>query len=699
MPDLLLELFSEEIPARMQAKAADDLRRMVTDKLVAEGLVYEGAKAFATPRRLALTVHGIPARQPDLKTERRGPKIGAPDAAVQGFLKATGLKSLDEAKIQRDPKGDFYIGLIEKPGRDAIDVLAEILPVIIRTFPWPKSMRWGARSGKPGSLNWVRPLHTITATFGLETEEPDVVKFEVDGIEAGQTTYGHRFMAPAAISVRRFEDYEAKLKAAKVILDPQARKDIIFADAKELTFAQGFELVEDQVLLDEVSGLVEWPVVMMGSFEAEYLAIPDEVIRATIRNNQKCFVVKDPKTGKLTNKFVLTANIEATDGGKVIVSGNERVIRPRLSDAKFFYETDLKTKLEDRLPKFEQIVFQEKLGTQAARIKRIELLAAEIAPLVGADVAKATRAAHLAKADLLTEVVGEFPEVQGLMGKYYALAQGEDASVAAACEEHYKPQGPADRVPTDPVSVAVALADKIDTLVGFWAIDEKPTGSKDPYALRRAALGVIRLIAENALRLSLMKVAASALAGLSVKPADAQKLPIDLLAFFADRLKVQLREQGARHDLVDAVFALGGQDDLLMIVRRVEALGKFLESDDGRNLLAGTKRAGNILSIEEKKDKRTFDGAPDAALYGLAEEKALAKAIGEVKTEASAAVAKEDFAAAMSAMAKLRPPVDAFFEKVRVNDDDAKVRENRLKLLNEIRSATRAVADFSKIQD
>ncbi|QQO13386.1 glycine--tRNA ligase subunit beta [Bradyrhizobium diazoefficiens] len=699
MPDLLLELFSEEIPARMQAKAADDLRRMVTDKLVAEGLVYEGAKAFATPRRLALTVHGIPARQPDLKTERRGPKIGAPDAAVQGFLKATGLKSLEEAKIQRDPKGDFYIGLIEKPGRDAIEVLAEILPVIIRTFPWPKSMRWGARSGKPGSLSWVRPLHAITATFGMETEEPDVVKFEVDGIEAGQTTYGHRFMAPAAISVRRFEDYEAKLKAAKVILDPQTRKDIIFADAKELTFAQGFELVEDQVLLDEVSGLVEWPVVMMGSFEEEYLAIPDEVIRATIRNNQKCFVVRDPKTGKLTNKFVLTANIEAADGGKVIVSGNERVIRPRLSDAKFFYETDLKTKLEDRLPKFEQIVFHEKLGTQAERIKRIERLAAEIAPLVGADVAKATRAAHLAKADLLTEVVGEFPEVQGLMGKYYALAQGEDASVAAACEEHYKPQGPTDRVPTDPISVAVALADKIDTLVGFWAIDEKPTGSKDPYALRRSALGVIRLIAENALRLSLMNVAGSALTGLSVKPADMKKLPNDLLAFFADRLKVQLREQGARHDLVDAVFALGGQDDLLMIVRRVEALGKFLESDDGKNLLAGTKRAGNILSIEEKKDKRTFDGAPDAALYSLVEEKALAKAIGEVKTEASAAVAKEDFAAAMSAMAKLRPPVDAFFDKVRVNDEDAKVRENRLKLLNEIRSATRAVADFSKIQD
>ncbi|RXG87020.1 glycine--tRNA ligase subunit beta [Bradyrhizobium zhanjiangense] len=699
MPELLLELFSEEIPARMQAKAGDDLRRLVTDKLVAEGLVYEGAKAFATPRRLALTVHGIPARQPDLKTERRGPKVGGPDAAVQGFLKATGLKSLDEAKIQRDPKGDFYIALIEKTGRDAIDVLAEILPVIIRTFPWPKSMRWGARSAKPGSLNWVRPLHAITATFGLETEEPDVVKFSVDGIEAGQTTYGHRFLAPSAISVRRFEDYEAKLLNAKVVLDPDRRKDAILTDAKQLAFAQGFELVEDQNLLDEVAGLVEWPVVLMGSFEQEFLKTPDEVIRATIRNNQKCFVVRDPKTGKLANKFILVANIEATDGGKTIIGGNERVIRARLSDAKFFYETDLKTKLEDRLPKFEQIVFHEKLGTQAERIKRIERLAAEIAPLVGADVAKAMRAAHLAKADLLTEVVGEFPEVQGLMGKYYALAQGEDASVAAACEEHYKPQGPADRVPTDSVSVAVALADKIDTLVGFWVIDEKPTGSKDPYALRRAALGVIRLIAENALRLSLMEVAASALAGLSVKPADAQKLPSDLLAFFADRLKVQLREQGARHDLVDAVFALGGQDDLLMIVRRVEALGKFLDSDDGKNLLAGTKRAGNILSIEEKKDKRTFDGAPDAALYSLIEEKALAKAIGEVKAEASAAVAKEDFAAAMSAMAKLRPPVDAFFDKVRVNDDDAKVRENRLKLLNEIRSATRAVADFSKIQD
>ena len=743
MPDLLLELFSEEIPARMQAKAAEDLRRMVTDKLVAEGLVYEGAKAFATPRRLALTVHGMPARQPDLKDERRGPKVGAPDAAVQGFLKSTGLASLDEAKIQRDPKkGDFYIALIEKPGRATLEVLADMLPVIVRTFPWPKSMRWGARSAKPGALQWVRPLHAIVATFGLETEDPDVVKFSVDGIEAGQTTYGHRFMAPAPIAVRRFEDYEAKLLDARVVLDPERRKDTIVTDARQLAFAQGFELVEDQGLLDEVAGLVEWPVVMMGSFEPEYLAIPGEVIRATIRNNMKCFVVNDPRTGKLTNKFILTANIEATDGGKAIVAGNERVIRARLADAKFFYETDLKTRLEDRLPNFDGIVFHEKLGTQGERIARIERLAGEIAPLVGADVEKAKRAARLAKADLLTEVVGEFPELQGLMGKYYALAQGEDASVAAASEEHYKPQGPNDRVPTDQVSVAVALADKIDTLAGFWAIDEKPTGSKDPYALRRAALGVIRLVIDNGLRIKIVPIVAKAffphgaslergawagrdyvnyLAQKHLTPeqlsneniemlwerggwahdainAEGADVATQLLAFFADRLKVQLREQGARHDLVDAVFSLGGQDDLLMVVRRVEALGQFLDSDDGKNLLAGIKRASNILAIEEKRDKRTFEGAPKPALYSLPEEKALADTIDLVKVEASVAVMNEDFASAMSFMATLRPAVDAFFDKVKVNDDDPKVRENRLKLLNEIRAATRAVADFSRIE-
>ena len=760
MPELLLELFSEEIPARMQAKAAEDLRRMVTDKLVAEGLVYEGAKAFVTPRRLALTVHGIPARQPDLKQEQKGPKVGAPDAAVQGFLKKAGLKSLDEAKIQRDPKGDFYIALMEKAGKPAIEVIADILPLIIRTFPWPKQMRWGALSAKHSALTWVRPLHSIVATFGIETEDPEVVKLELPGVEIGQTTRGHRFMAPAPFAVRRFEDYVAKLEAAKVVLDPQRRKDIILQDAKTLASAQNYALVEDQVLLDEVAGLVEWPVVLMGSFDEEFLSIPGEVIRATIRNNQKCFVVSDPKTGKLVNKFILTANIEASDGGKAIVAGNERVIRARLSDAKFFYESDLKNwkgkAPDDLLKKFDQIVFHEKLGTQAERIARIARLAVELAPLVKADPKKVEAAAKLAKADLLTEVVGEFPELQGLMGKYYALAQGADASVAAASEDHYKPQGPADRVPTDPVSIAVALADKIDTLVGFWAIDEKPTGSKDPYALRRAALGVIRLILQNELRISLLRNFESAVVPILSDTADKifaddikavekikevlgdpeiaenyeglsglretwsdfvyhgmQRTRFNLLGFFGERLKVQLRDQGARHDLVDAVLitasdldgfgllqpAREGQDDLLLIVRRVEALGKFLDTDDGKNLLAGTKRASNILSIEEKKDKTKFDGAPDAARYTLDEEKKLASAIAQVKTDASAAVAKEDFASAMTAMAKLRPAVDAFFDKVKVNDDDKSVRENRLKLLNEIREATRAVADFSKIQD
>jgi glycyl-tRNA synthetase beta chain len=542
MPDLLFELFSEEIPARMQAKAADDLRRMVTDRLVAEGLVYEGAKAFATPRRLALTVHGIPARQSDLKEERRGPRVGGPDAAIAGFLKATGLASIDEAKIQRDPKkGDFYIALIEKPGRATLDVLADMLPVVIRTFPWPKSMRWGERSGRSGALQWVRPLHSIVATFGLETEEPDVVNFAVDGIKAGQTTYGHRFMVPDAINVRRFEDYEAKLLEAKVVLDPERRKDIILTDAKQLAFAQGFEIVEDPTLLDEVAGLVEWPVVLMGSFEREFLAIPNEVIRATIRNNLKCFVVNDPKTGKLTNKFIPTANIEASDGGKAIIAGNERVIRARLSDAKFFYQADLKVKLEDRLPKFDNIVFHEKLGTQGERIARIERLTAEIAPLVGADVEKAKRAAHLAKADLLTEVVGEFPELQGLMGKYYALAQGEDASVAAASEEHYKPQGPNDRVPTDPVSIAVALADKIDTLTAFLSVDEFPTGSRDPYGLRRAEMGIVRILEDNGLHLDVRALIENPYVDLAFKRANWDEN-------FVNRIVEQFSSESQRSD-------------------------------------------------------------------------------------------------------------------------------------------------------
>ncbi len=686
MPDLLLEFLSEEIPARMQARAADDLKKIVTDRLVAAGLVYEGAKAFVTPRRLALSVHGIPARQPDIKDEKKGPRVGAPDGAIAGFLKAAGLSSIKDAQIQKDDKkGDFYIAVIDRPGKAAIEVIGDMLPDVVRGFPWPKSMRWGA-----GRLTWVRPLHSIIATFGPETEEPDVVAFEVDGVKAGNETRGHRFMSPAAFTVRRFDDYAAGLEKAKVVLDPARRADMILADAKNLAFAQGLELVEDAGLLAEVAGLVEWPVVLMGSFDKAFLSIPDEVIRATIRNNQKCFVLRDPQTARLTNKFILIANEEASDGGKMIVGGNERVIRARLSDAKFFYETDLKTRLEHRLPKFKEIVFHEKLGTQAERIARIMTLAGELAPLVKADPKKVERAAQLCKTDLLTEMVGEFPELQGLMGRYYAEAQGEDEAVAHACEDHYKPKGPDDLVPADPVSVAVALADKIDTLVGFWAIDEKPTGSKDPYALRRAALGVIRIIIDNKLRLPLKSIFAKA-----------AKQPIasdDLLLFFADRLKVQLREQGARHDLVDAVFALGGQDELLLIVRRVEALGKFLDTDDGKNLLAGIKRGANILRIEEKKDKKEYTAAPDASLLKEPQEKALAEAIATAKKDASAAVAKEDFAAAMSAMAKLRPHVDAFFDKVTVNADDAKLRENRLKLLNEIREATHAVADFSRIE-
>jgi len=703
MPDLLLELFSEEIPARMQARAAEDLRKAVTDHLVDAGLPYDGAKAFVTPRRLTLHVQGVPMRQPDRREEKKGPRVGAPEQAIAGFLKAAGLKSLAEAKVQPDKKGDFYVAVIEKPGRAALDVISEILPDVIKTFPWPKSMRWGAQSKDPGALNWVRPLHSILATFGPETEDPDIVPFTVDGIAAGNTTRGHRFLAPEPFTVRRLADYAAKLDKAKVVLDPERRRSIIQTEAKQLAFAQGLELVEDEGLLAETAGLVEWPVVLMGAFDEAFLQIPEEVIRATIRNNQKCFVLRDAAHAKLVNKFLLVANLEAEDGGKAIVAGNERVIRARLSDARFFYQTDLKTKLEDRLPTFNDIIFHEKLGTQADRIERIERLAVTMAPIVGADVKKAKRAAQLCKADLLTEIVGEFPELQGTIGKYYAEEQGEDEAVAHAIEDHYRPKGPDDLVPSDPVSIAVALADKLDTLVGFWAADEKPTGSKDPYALRRAALGIIRLVLDNKIRLPLIETTKSAAAGLvkgSTRDAAAnrQQLPVDLLGFFADRLKVQLREQGARHDLVDAVFALEGQDDLLLIVRRVGALGQFLDNEDGRNLLAGYKRATNIIRIEEKKDNRHYTGAPQAKLYRQPEEKALAGAIEMAETEAGRAVKKEDFVAAMRAMATLRPAVDAFFEKVTVNVDDKALRENRLKLLNQIREATRAVADFSKIE-
>ncbi|MBN9438158.1 glycine--tRNA ligase subunit beta [Bosea sp. (in: a-proteobacteria)] len=710
MPDLLLELFSEEIPARMQRKAAEDLKKLVTDALVERGLVYEGAKAFATPRRLALTVAGLPVRGRDVREERKGPRVGAPDAAVQGFLKAAGLASLDEATIVSDPKkGDSYVAIIEKPGQETIAAIAEIVPAVIRAFPWPKSMRWGKASAAGASLRWVRPLHSILCTFGAETEDPEVVAFEVDGITSGNTTYGHRFHAPGPITVRRFDDYVASLERAKVVLDADRRKEIIATDARNLAFAAGLELVEDEGLLEEVAGLVEWPVVLMGSFEERFLDIPGEAIRATIRANQKCFVLRDPATSQLANRFIPVSNLVASDGGQAITAGNGRVVRARLSDAAYFWATDrgplpdldtlkdsaetlgldLSKPLDQRMAKLDKlgVVFHAKLGTQGQRVQRIAALARELAPIVGADPVLAERAAKLAKADLPTEMVGEFPELQGLMGRKYAELQGENASVAAAIEEHYKPLGPSDRVPADPVSVAVALADKLDTLVGFWAIDEKPTGSKDPYALRRAALGVIRLVVENGVRLPLARFATDA----------------DLLSFFHDRLKVMLRDQGARHDLVDAVLGEGasGNDDLLLITRRVAALGRFLETEDGKSLLAGYKRAANILKAEEKKDgEGAFAAAADLQLIaaaGLIEEKALAVALAQATPKAEAAIAAEDYEGAMAALAELRPAVDAFFDKVTVNDPDPALRANRLKLLNQLREATRAVADFGRI--
>jgi len=776
MPDLLLELFSEEIPARMQRKAAEDLRKLVTDALVERGLAYEGAKAFATPRRLALTVAGLPVRGRDVREERKGPRVGAPDAAVQGFLKAAGLASLDQATIVSDPKkGDSYVAVIEKPGQDTIAAIAEIVPAVIRSFPWPKSMRWGKASAQAGSLRWVRPLHSILCTFGAETEEPEIVPFEVDGIASGNVTYGHRFHAPGPITVKRFDDYVPSLERAKVVLDADRRKEIILTDARNLAFAAGLELVEDEALLEEVAGLVEWPVVLMGDFEDRFLDIPGEAIRATIRANQKCFVLRDPKRGELANRFIPVSNLLASDGGGAITAGNGRVVRARLSDAAYFWQTDrgplpdldtlkdsaatlaldLAKPLDQRMAKLDKlgVVFHAKLGTQGERVRRIAVLARDLAPLVGADPALAERAARLAKADLPTEMVGEFPELQGLMGRKYAELQGEHASVAAAIEDHYRPLGPSDRVPADPVSVAVALADKLDTLTGFWAIDEKPTGSKDPFALRRAALGAIRLLVENRARLPLAEMSMAALKpvlgtmyysnkmasleavealsalgvqndivdeaatrfGGSVKAIDifedivpgyeawADERIGDLLAFFHDRLKVMLRDQGARHDLVDAVLGEGasGNDDLLLITRRVAALGRFLETEDGRSLLAGYKRAANILKAEEKKDgEGAFAGKADLQLIadaGLIEEKALAVALAQASPKAEAAIGAEQYEAAMAALAELRPAVDAFFDKVTVNDPDPALRGNRLKLLNQLREATRAVADFSRI--
>ncbi|TWB50537.1 glycyl-tRNA synthetase beta chain [Rhizobium sp. ERR 922] len=740
MPDLLLELRSEEIPARMQRKAAGDLKKLVTDALVEAGLSYEGAREYWTPRRLTLDIRGLTARSADVREERKGPRTDANEKAIEGFLRGAGLSSITEAQVQSDPKkGDFYVAVISKPGRAAEEIVASVMPDIIRNFPWPKSMRWGKASVKPGSLRWVRPLQSIVCVYGTEHEETVVIPFEIDGIVASNVTYGHRFHAPGPITVKRFEDYASSLEKAHVVLDAERRKDIILHDARDVAFANGLELVEDEGLLEEVSGLVEWPQVLMGSFEEDYLSIPSEIIRLTIKTNQKCFVTRPQAGETLSNRFILVANIQATDGGKEIIHGNGKVVRARLSDALHFWKRDqgdlpdlemleasakkfgldLKKPLDQRMAKLDalNVTFHAKLGSQGERVARIRALAAELAKITGADAALVDRAVVLAKADLRTEAVGEFPELQGVMGRKYASLQGENASVATAIEDHYKPQGPSDRVPEDKVAITVALADKLDTLVGFWAIDEKPTGSKDPYALRRAALGVVRILLEMKTRLALGGAISSQMKRLDadISATEAQKKSktgsdfvvasvvigsgdsrqSDLLAFFHDRLKVYLRDLGARHDLIDAVLTPEA-DDLLMVARRVEALTAFITSEDGKNLLAGTKRATQLLAAEEKKGTVVADGVSEALLK-LDAEKDLFAAVKAASAEASDAIAKEDFRSAMAALSKLRAPVDRFFEDVLVNDEDAAIRANRLALLRLIREATGTVADFSKI--
>ena len=736
MPDLLLELFSEEIPARMQAGAARDLERLMVGALSDRGLLFEGAKAFSGPRRLTLAVAGLPVKQKDVREELKGPKTDAPAAAIDGFLKKTGL-SKDQLKVESTPKGDVYMALIEKPGRDTAAVLAEIVPEVMAKLPWPKSMRW-----KPGvATRWVRPLHSILCTF-----DGDVVPLAFAGVSSGRHTRGHRFLSEGRLDVRRFDDYEAALKKAHVILDAEERAAIIFEGVKSAAFVHGLEMIPDEGLLAEVSGLAEWPVVYVGSIENQFMDVPAEILQTSMRMHQKYFSLRDPKTEKMANKFALVANMIAQDGGKEIIGGNERVLRARLSDAKFFWDEDRKRTLESRVDDLNGIVFHAKLGTQAERVARIEKLAGEIAGKIGADVQKAQRAARLAKADLTTGVVGEFPELQGVMGRYYALHDKEDAGIADAIRDHYKPVGPSDAVPTDKIAIAVALADKLDALTGFFAAGEKPTGSGDPFALRRAALGIIRILLENGLKLDLAEMIRYVLAldiQIEVEPrqnedgyeiamrlwfkdqerghslakvdgpiTDAQirnaveeyeasffrNYRIELLSFFADRLKVALKEKGTRHDLIDAVFSLGHEDDLIRLVARVDALQAFLKSDDGRNLLAGYKRAANILKAEEKKDGRTYISEVDETILPEAADKALHAALGKAIGAIGPALDQEDFAAAMREMAALRGPVDGFFEAVKVNADDPRLRENRLHLLAGLRAALHRVADFSRIE-
>jgi len=688
MADLLLEVFSEEIPARMQARAAEDLKRLVCDGLTAAGLEYESAAAYVTPRRLALSVEGLPLTQPDVTEERRGPRVGAPEQALAGFLKANNLASIDVCEQRDTGKGVFYFLTVEKRGAATQDVLPELLVEAIRKLPWPKSMTWGE-----ADFRWVRPLQSIICLFNGQALPG---RLDLGGgreILFGDRTRGHRFLAPAELTVDNAEDYKAKLKAAKVIIDPAERRAAILSQAEALAAKAGLVLKQDDALLDEVTGLVEWPVALMGRIDEAFMDVPPEVLTTSMRSHQKYFAV-ETKSGALAPHFVVISNMEPSDGGAVIIGGNERVLRARLSDAKFFWDQDRKQSLESRLPALSNITFHAKLGTLADKVGRVRALAAHLATLIpGADAKMADRAAQLAKADLVTGMVGEFPELQGIMGRYYARQDGEGEAVAEAVADHYSPLGPSDRCPTAPNSVALALADKLDTLVGFFAIDEKPTGSKDPYALRRAALGIIRLIVENGLRLSLQEVFA--------KAGAKKEVVADLMAFFADRLKVAMREQGVRHDLVSAVFALGNEDDLVRLLKRVEALAAFLSSEDGANLLIAYRRAANIVAIEEKKDSRTYEGRADLKLIkarGEVAEAELHGTLGVIEVKIADALKAEDFAAAMAALASLRAPVDRFFESVTVNAEDAELRENRLKLLAKIRDTMNQLADFSKVE-
>jgi glycyl-tRNA synthetase beta chain len=740
MPDLLIELFSEEIPARMQARAAEDLKKRVTDGLVEAGLTYGGAAAFSTPRRLTLAVEGLLSASPTLREERKGPKVGAPDKAIEGFLRGAGI-GREQLEERDTPKGAVYFAVVEKAGRPAAEIIAEVLDATIRNFPWPKSMRWGA-----GTLRWVRPLQSILCVLSDENGA-EVVPLELEGIAAGNTTQGHRFMAPGDITVSGFEDYAAKLKRAYVVLDPIERQQAIWQEASNQAFARGLELVEDKGLLAEVAGLVEWPVVLLGDIDAEFLELPPEVLQTSMREHQKFFSVKNPKTGRIEG-FVTVANRETSDHGATILAGNQKVLSARLADAKFFWQNDLRvakseTGMEAWTAQLSNVTFHNKLGTQAARIDRIAALAREIAPVVGADADLAEQAARVAKADLSSEMVYEFPELQGLMGRYYAEAAGLPQEVANACEAHYSPLGPSDEVPSEPVSVAVALADKLDTLTGFWAIDEKPTGSKDPFALRRAALGVIRLVLKNDARVPLdrffdgqllriedaldatlpsenvasllLEIAEHGVFGaafhvvketLGEKPAAAflgleKKVPDlsnDLLSFFHDRLKVFLRDEGIRHDVIDACIAMAGNDDLTLLVKRARALEDFMASEDGTNLLQGFKRANNILTQAEEKDGVEYSYGADVKFAEDESEKALFAALEASEGAISTAIEAEDFAAAMGGMAALRAPVDAFFEAVQINAEKEVVRRNRLNLLSHIRKVCGQVADLTRIE-